>query len=113
MFATRPASQTITFVYTPCASLAEAEALARAAVDARLAACANILPQMVSLYRWDGVMERVEEVVLILKTREAHYEALARLIAQKHSYKIPCIAALPLEGLNRAYHQWLLAETEE
>ena len=98
-------------VYVTAPSLAEAESLARLAVERRLAACANILPAMRSLYWWQGVLEQADEVVLLLKTTEAQAGELTRTIAEAHSYDCPCVVVLPIEGGHPAFLQWLADET--
>ncbi|MDO9081697.1 MAG: divalent-cation tolerance protein CutA [Humidesulfovibrio sp.] len=98
-------------VYVTAPSLAEAESLARLAVTRRLAACANILPGMRSLYWWQGKLEQADEVVLLLKTTEALVPALTEAIVAAHSYDCPCVVVLPIEGGHPAFLQWLADET--
>ncbi len=98
-------------VQVNCASRAEAEHIAEEAVGARLAACANIHPPILSLYHWRGKVERAEEVPLTLKTRAALFDVLAQRIAALHSYEVPAILALPVSHVSPAYRDWLLAET--
>jgi periplasmic divalent cation tolerance protein len=100
-------------VYVTAPTQAEAESLARLAVTRRLAACANILPGMRSLYWWQGKLEEAEEVVLLLKTTEALAGELTRAIASAHSYDCPCVVVLPIEGGHRGFLDWIAAETAE
>ena len=99
-------------VYVTAPSLAEAESLARLVVEARLAACANILPGMRSLYWWQGRLEQAEEVVLILKTTDRLVPALTEALTKAHSYDCPCVVALPITAGNPAFLQWIMDETE-
>jgi periplasmic divalent cation tolerance protein len=99
------------FVYTTWPSLVEAEQAGRALVERRLCACVNILPGMISYYRWEGAIERGEEVVMIVKTRAALAEAVRAAVKEMHSYTTPAILVLPLEGGDPAYLAWLLAES--
>ena len=99
------------FAYVTCADPTQAERLARAVVEARLAACANILPGMRSLYRWQGRIESAREVVLILKTRRSLVPALTARVKQLHSYTVPCVCVLPIVGGNADYLRWLMDET--
>jgi len=99
------------FVYVTAPSLAEAESLARLAVEGRLAACANILPGMRSLYWWQGKLEQAEEAVLILKTTEALVPALTEALTRAHSYDCPCVVALPIAAGNPDFLRWIEAET--
>jgi periplasmic divalent cation tolerance protein len=100
------------FVYTTWPSIVEAEQAGRALVERRLCACVNILPGMVSLYWWQGAIERGEEVVMIIKTRAALAEDVCGAVKEMHSYTTPAIVVMPLESIDAAYHAWLLAETE-
>jgi periplasmic divalent cation tolerance protein len=101
------------FVYTTWPSIVEAEQAGRALVERRLCACVNILPGMVSLYWWQGAIERGDEVVMIIKTRAALAEAVSAAVKDVHSYTTPAIVVLPAESVDPAYHAWLVAETEE
>jgi periplasmic divalent cation tolerance protein len=101
------------FVYTTYPSIVEAEQAGRALVEQRLAACVNILPGMVSLYRWEGAIERGEEVVMIIKTRASLAEDVRAAVKAGHSYTTPAILVLPLESVDQTYLAWLLAETEQ
>lgn len=99
------------FVYTTYPSVVEAEETGRAVVEAGLAACVNILPGMISHYRWQGAVERAEEVVMIIKTRATLAERVRARIKDKHSYDTPAIVVLPIESVDQTYFEWLLAET--
>ncbi len=101
------------FVYTTYPSLVEAEEAGRAIVEARLAACVNILPGMVSHYWWQGEIERGEEVVMIIKTRASLAEAVREEVKSRHSYSTPAILFLPVEGGERSYLDWIATETKE
>jgi len=98
-------------VYVTAASAEEAERLGRGAVQSRLAACANILPGMRSIYRWEGAIESAAETVLIFKTRRSLVDALTRFVRERHSYDCPCVVALPIEGGNPAYLDWISEQT--
>ena len=100
------------FVYTTFPSLVEAEAVGRALVEKRLCACVNILPGMVSLYWWNGSVERGEEVVMIIKTRASLSGQVSATVKEMHSYSTPAILVLPLESVEQSYFAWLLAETK-
>ncbi|MBK5961591.1 divalent-cation tolerance protein CutA [Rhodoplanes elegans] len=102
----------VVFVYTTFPGLVEAEETGRALVEARLAACVNILPGMVSLYRWEGAIERGEEVVMLIKTRASRAEEVRAAVKARHSYTTPAILVLPIESVDQAYLGWLLAETK-
>lgn len=99
------------FCYVTASSREEASAIAEAVVGARLAACANILDGMESVYWWQGKLTRSQEAVLILKTRAELVEALIAKVKSLHSYTCPCVVALPVVAGNPAYLEWLGAET--
>ncbi len=102
----------VVFVYTTYPSIVEAENAGRALVDRRLAACVNILPGMISHYWWEGKVERGEEVVMIIKTRASFAERVRVAVKEMHSYTTPAILVIPLESVDDAYQQWIMAETE-
>jgi periplasmic divalent cation tolerance protein len=99
------------FVYTTYPSIVEAERVGRALVERRLCACVNILPGMVSLYWWQGAIERGDELVMIIKTRASLVEAVRTTVRQMHSYSTPAILVLPIESVDPDYNAWLMAET--
>ena len=99
-------------VYITCGNLEEAERIARALVDEQLAACANLLPEMRSIYRWKGAIHSDPEVVVIAKTRGELVDMLTTRVLALHSYECPCVVALPLEGGNPEFLRWIRAETQ-
>ena len=101
------------FVYTTYPSVVEAEEAGRALLERALAACVNILPGMLSLYRWQGAIERGEEAVMIIKTRASLAEAVRAAVKEMHSYETPAILVIPLESVDSGYLGWLLAETKD
>jgi len=105
-------NERVVFVYTTHPSIVEAERIGRELVERRLCACVNILPGMVSLYWWEGKIDRGEEAVMIIKTRAALAEQVSAAVRQLHSYTTPAILVLPIESVEKNYKAWLLAETE-
>lgn len=102
----------IVLLYCTVSSVAEAEAIAQKVVGDRLAACANIIPGMRSVYWWQGKLEQGEEAVLILKTRPDLVEAATAAVKAAHSYSVPCVLPLSVgPGGNADYVAWLLGET--
>jgi periplasmic divalent cation tolerance protein len=95
-------------VLVTCASRAEAHRVARALVDARLAACVNILGVPVrSVYRWKNKVESATEHLLVIKSSRGRLAALEREVQRLHSYDVPEVIALPIAGGSRAYLRWL------
>jgi periplasmic divalent cation tolerance protein len=89
----------------------EAAKIGEGMVNARLAACANIIPEIQSVYRWKGKVVKAQEVLLILKTTKSRYRALEKAIKAMHTYEIPEIIALSVkDGLDR-YIGWVCKET--
>jgi periplasmic divalent cation tolerance protein len=101
------------FCYVTCPDRDEALAIARALVDERLAAGGNVLPGVVSVYRWEGAVHETEEVVLILKTQAGLAQRVVERVQALHSYACPCVTLLPVESGNPAYLDWISAETSE
>ena len=101
------------FVYTTYPSVVEAERAGRALVERRLCACVNILPGMISYYRWEGAVERGEEVTMIIKTRASLAEKVSAAVKEMHSYATPAILVIPLESVDPDYHAWIVAGTEQ
>jgi periplasmic divalent cation tolerance protein len=100
------------FVYTTWPTTVEAEQAGRTLVERRLAACVNILPGMISHYRWEGKVERGEETAMIVKTRASLVGAVSAAVKALHSAVTPAILVIPLESVDRSYLDWLFAETE-
>jgi periplasmic divalent cation tolerance protein len=106
-------NERVVFVYTTHPSVVEAEGIGRELLERRLCACVNILPSMVSLYWWQGAVERGEEAVMIIKTRAALAEPVRAAVRQLHSYTTPAILVLPIESVDADYREWLLTQTQE
>ena len=100
-------------VYTTFPTLAEAETVAAGLVDAGLVACANIVPQMVAIYEWQGQRHRDSEVVMILKTRAGLSEAVMAAVRAGHSYDNPAIIALEPVGGSANYLAWIVQQTAQ
>jgi periplasmic divalent cation tolerance protein len=90
---------------------ADAERIARALVDARLAACVNIVPGVISIYRWRGNVERESESTLLIKTRDERISQLMEELKKLHPYEVPEMVVLPVADVNAAYRQWVDDET--
>ena len=100
-------------VWINCADATEAKRVAAAAIEARLAACANVFPPVTSAFRWEGAVQTEEEVALLLHTRSDLFEPLSRLVERVHSYDVPGILGVPVTHVNPAYRDWLAAETRQ
>ena len=102
---------TAVFVYITVGSRDEAVRIGRALVDERLAACANLIGGMRSIYRWQGKIEEAEEVVVIAKTRDDLLDSLTERVRALHSYDCPCVVGLPVAGGFPDYLDWIASET--
>lgn len=98
-------------VLTTTATEAQADALARQIVDARLGACVQI-HALKSVYRWKGALCAEPEWQLSIKTRQALFETLAQFITARHAYETPEIVQIPLTAGSAAYLRWLDDETQ-
>lgn len=100
-------------VFVTAADREEAMRLAEMLVDKRLAACVQILPEMQSVYRWKGKVERQTEVLLIAKTARAKFEDLEKEVRELHSYQTPEIVAFPLTAGSSPYLEWLKTSVDD
>jgi periplasmic divalent cation tolerance protein len=99
-------------VLTTAGSVDEARKIARALVERRLAACVNIVPQVESVYRWQGKLETAPEWLLVIKTEAAAFEGVRATIEALHSYETPeCIMLEVAEG-DQEYLDWIAASVE-
>ena len=102
---------TYCLVYMTAETPEAARTLGRALVEARLAACANVIPGMIPIFWWDGDVREGSEAVLLAKTRRDLVEDLTAFVQARHGYDCPCIVALPIEAGNPAFLDWIGAET--
>jgi periplasmic divalent cation tolerance protein len=108
----RHAAAAAVVVLSTAGSRAEADRIAAALVDERLAACVNVVGPLTSIYRWRGAVERAEEVLLVVKTRRTLVARVAARIRALHSYELPEAIALAIEGGSAPYLAWIAGETE-
>lgn len=100
-------------IYVTCADSTQAQIIAEALVTEELVACVNILPEVLSIYRWQGRLERAAECAFIAKTRRSLAERVTARIKDLHSYDIPCVVAWPIVGGHAPYLDWIEAETRD
>jgi len=101
----------LNLIYITAKDKEEAGKIGRALVEARLAACVNIIENMNSIYWWEGKIQDESEAILIAKTRELLVPKLIEKVKSLHSYECPCIVSLPLLGGNKDYLDWIEKET--
>lgn len=85
--------------------------IAHAVVKERLAACVNLVPGLTSIYRWEGVVQEDQEVLLLLKTRPERVERLTKSLIELHPYDVPEVLTFPSTGGHQAYLAWIRGET--
>jgi periplasmic divalent cation tolerance protein len=85
--------------------------MAKTIVDERLAACANLFPGLRSIYKWQAKVEDQNEVLILFKTRQEHFDRLKSRILELHPYEVPEVLAIPVEQAYQPYLEWLARET--
>ena len=95
-------------VLMTAASREEADGIAEELVGARLAACVQVLPEIESIYRWQGEVRREMETLLLAKTTSGQFDDLVSRVTAMHSYETPEIIALPVSAAAEPYLKWLL-----
>lgn len=109
--AARSRTSRVVVVFVTCPDRRTAERIGRTLVEERLAACANILPGLTSIYRWEGKVCRDPEALVLLKTRRSRFPALARRVRELHPYSVPEVVALPIALGSPDYLAWVAAST--
>jgi periplasmic divalent cation tolerance protein len=99
-------------VFVTCGSEEEALKIANALVESRLAACANLVAPIRSIYRWEGKIWDEKEWLLIIKTEKHRFEELEKRVKSLHSYSVPEIISLPIVEGSSAYLNWIRENTE-
>ena len=94
-------------VLTALGAPRDAERIARALVDERLAACVNVVPGVVSIYRWKGAVEQETELLLVIKTVAERVDALKARLLELHPYELPEVVVIPIGGGHGAYLEWI------
>lgn len=90
-----------------------AERVGRMLVEERLAACANVVPGIASVFRWEGAVQREEEVLVIVKTTQERVERVRTRVVELHPYELPEVLVLPVLGGHDPYLDWVRGEVEE
>jgi periplasmic divalent cation tolerance protein len=94
-------------IFITASSRTEARRIARALLERRLVACANIVPGVESHYWWNGKLDHAREWLLVVKTRRSRFRAVERAVKALHSYQVPEIVALPLAAGQADYLRWI------
>lgn len=80
-------------------------------IENKLAACVNIVPNVISVYKWEGKIVEGQEFLMIIKTKESLFRKVEKAISERHEYELPEIVATPIKKGNRDYLKWLKSET--
>lgn len=107
-----PTETRIVTLLTTTTSIEEASRIARVLVRERLAACANIIPRISSVYRWDGEVQEEEETMLVIKTTATQLDALEARVVELHSYDVPELLCIPVVAGHQPYITWVNSEVE-
>ena len=100
------------FIYVTVENFKQAEIIAELAIKNKLCACANIFPEIHSMFEWEGKVNLEKETVLILKTIESKFQKLEKLISENHTYETPCILKLNISKGNKKFLNWLQSTME-
>jgi periplasmic divalent cation tolerance protein len=104
-------TMSVCFAYMTAGDMDEARRISRDLVEKRHAACVNILAGMLSVFRWEGVIQEDSEVVLIAKTTASELPSLVERVKMLHSYETPCVIGFPADGGNGDFIRWIETET--
>jgi len=99
------------YIFWSCKDADEAKRIIHALLNKHLIACASILPEVKSIYRWEGKIEESREAKVILKTVGKHFEAISRLIQEQCSYEVPEIVQVDVAKASPRYLSWVGQET--
>ena len=94
-------------VFVTCDGITQAEALADKIVGEKLAACVNVIPGVRSCYVWEGKLTWSEELLLVIKTTRARFEALKKRVGELHTYDVPEIVGVGIEAVSEKYGEWV------
>ena len=110
MTAEAPAATDVRTALVTAPDSGTAERIARTLVEEGLVACVNLVPGVVSLYRWEGEVQRDQEVLMVLKTTAGRAEAVRARVVEEHPYDVPEVLVLPVVAGHPAYLNWVRDE---
>ena len=102
----------IFFVYATFKDISEAKKIGNLVVKSKLAACVNILPEILSIYAWKNKLHKDKEISAIFKTTKTKVSTLMKVIANNHSYDCPSISAFPIEKIHSNFKKWIINQTK-
>lgn len=95
------------YIFWTCTSVKQAEKVIRLLLSKKLIACANIIPEVISLYSWQGEIQKENEVKTIIKTQPELFKEVSSCISQNCSYEVPEISGVNVDSCNSSYLKWL------
>ncbi|MFQ5640221.1 MAG: divalent-cation tolerance protein CutA [bacterium] len=98
-------------VFVTCGSEEEAKKISRELLDAQLIACANVVPSVLSIFRWQGKIDEESEVLIVIKSVKTNLAQIVTKVKAMHSYDVPEIIAMPIIGGSDDYLRWVDNET--
>jgi len=108
----KPMKNSTNVVFSTCPDLVTAKRLGAALVEGRLAACVNVVPGIVSIYRWQGAIQEDSECLMVAKTTATRVAALTEWLRTHHPYELPEIVAVPVTAGLAAYLDWISEQTQ-
>ena len=100
------------YIFWTCSEMQEAKSIVHDLLEKQLIACASLIPEVTSIYRWQGKIEENQEVKVILKTTENHFDAIQNYLQMHSSYDVPEIIQIDVKRGNPSYLSWISRETE-
>ncbi len=110
---TELASEELRLVLTTVPDISVGEYVVRELIEERLIACANLLPSVTSMFRWDAEIKQEMEILVLMKTSHSNVPRLYARVSELHPYKVPELLTLSVESASNAYRRWVLSETNE
>lgn len=108
----KPQKRSCSVTLITCPDRRSAQRIASALVEARLAACINLVPGVISIFRWEGRLQKSSEILLIVKSSTRSFPALVKAVRHLHPYTVPEIIRLPIAAGFPAYLKWLKKESK-
>ena len=100
-------------IYTTCTSEEEATDITKILLDKNLIACGNIIPKILSIFKWDSKISSESECAILLKTIEENFDGISALIKENHSYEMPCIVSFPINNIDKDFGEWIKKITKK
>ena len=107
----QPNPSDVIVVYITAPTLEDAQSLARALVEEKLAACVNIIPGIHSIYQWEQAIQNDQELLLICKSRTERFDSLQKRVQALHPYDVPEIISIPVQNGSEPYLNWVRDNT--